>query len=159
MMGIFEELKNEVRRREPLEFERWKTYGFELDDTFVSMGPNLGDIIDSLCEEDEDDEDRIELGDVDMMELDEKMQACVIQAGEEGNEDIHRFVADCQEMGFEVEYYRGRNFYYGPAVRLDLQTVAQITNVQLKQDQMGMGYITYLKLGLKRDINTQGKFE
>jgi hypothetical protein len=51
LMGLFENIKREVKTKNPNEYERWKAYGFQLDDTFVSMGPNLGEIVEKLEEE------------------------------------------------------------------------------------------------------------
>lgn len=56
MMELFEEIRQEVEIKDPMEYQRWKAYGFELDDTFVSMGPNLGEIVESLDSDEPEDE-------------------------------------------------------------------------------------------------------
>lgn len=62
------------------------------------------------------------------------------------NENYQQFVEDMEEAGFEVEHYRGRYFYEGPAVRTaELQDVMGETAVKVQWDQMGRGYIVYPK--------------
>jgi hypothetical protein len=41
-MGMYEDLKRELRRRNPREFERWKAGGFLIDSDIISMYPTLG---------------------------------------------------------------------------------------------------------------------
>lgn len=52
-----------------------------------------------------------------------------------------KFTDDMDNGGYGVEDYRGRNFYEGPAVRIDdaseLQDVIRATDVQLQWDQLG----------------------
>ena len=38
---------------------------------------------------------------------------------EDTNNDCKQFVKDMLAVGLEVEHYRGRNFWQGPAVRVD----------------------------------------
>ena len=60
------------------------------------------------------------------------------------NDDCVQFVDDMEEAGFEVEHYRGRGFWEGPAVRVDrVQDAYSETKVACQSDQMGLGYIVY----------------
>lgn len=57
-----------------------------------------------------------------------------------------KFREECEEAGLEVEEYRGRNFYDGPAVRCDnIQEVIRATSVECQWDNMGKGWIVYPK--------------
>jgi hypothetical protein len=56
LLEIYEELKREVKHRDPHEFERWKAGGFLVDDNIMSMYPHLGQVVDKLDVEDEDEE-------------------------------------------------------------------------------------------------------
>jgi hypothetical protein len=42
MMELYETLKQEVRKRSPFLYERWKAGGFIVDSDVLSMYPNLG---------------------------------------------------------------------------------------------------------------------
>ena len=58
--------------------------------------------------------------------------------------DAVQFVKDMQNAGLEVEHYRGRFYWEGPAVRVDdLQDAMSETKVRLQWDSMGRGYIVY----------------
>lgn len=59
------------------------------------------------------------------------------------NPQCNQFVADMEDAGFEVEHYRGRNFWTGPAVRGEMQDVARATKVRIQTDSMGLGVICY----------------
>jgi hypothetical protein len=60
------------------------------------------------------------------------------------NKDCARFVQDMEKAGLEVEHYQGRNFWKGPAVRVDvIQDAFSHTKVRCQQDSMGMGAIVY----------------
>ena len=62
------------------------------------------------------------------------------------NKNYQKFVKDMEEAGLEVEHYKGRFFYEGPAVRCDsLQDVLSNTKVKCQWDNMGLGYIVYPK--------------
>ena len=156
MMELFDEIKAEVRRRDPNLFDHWKAYGFELDDTFVSMGPNLGDIVEQLDEEDEDEDDEEENLDwaaIDYDTLSEEMKKCCEQAIQEGKTNLLNFVAECQDMRLELRYYRGRNFFYGPAVAVDsITSVGLSKNITWQYDQLGKGFIVYPTNGLTSNI-------
>jgi hypothetical protein len=55
-----------------------------------------------------------------------------------------RFVKDMHKAGLEVEHYRGRYFWQGPAVRVDsIQDAMSETRVKVQWDQMGRGFIVY----------------
>lgn len=57
-----------------------------------------------------------------------------------------QFKEDCQEAGFNVREYRGRNFYQGPAVvcsRDDVQRVMKSTKVNTIYDNMGLDFVVY----------------
>ena len=62
------------------------------------------------------------------------------------NKDCVRFVKDMEKAGLKVEHYRGRNFWVGPAVRVDAQQdVLSETKVKCQWDNMGKGWIVYPK--------------
>ena len=60
-----------------------------------------------------------------------------------------KFTEDMEEADRDVEYYNGRNFYHGPAIRCDeseLQDVIRETEVKVQWDTMGKsGLIIYPK--------------
>lgn len=56
------------------------------------------------------------------------------------------FVAEVESKGFEVEHYRGRFFWEGPAVRCDISDYPRLvraTSMTLQHDSMGLGMIVY----------------
>ena len=54
------------------------------------------------------------------------------------------FREECEAAGLEVQDYRGRNFYDGPAVSCgDRQTVIRATTVDCQWDNLGKGWIVY----------------
>lgn len=58
--------------------------------------------------------------------------------------DHLRFIEDMYTAGLEVEHYRGRCFWNGPAVRVDeLQEALSNTKVPCRYDSMGLGFIVY----------------
>lgn len=60
------------------------------------------------------------------------------------NKDCLQFVEDMENASLEVDHYRGRNFWQGPAVRVDfLQDALSETKVKCQWDNMGLGYIVY----------------
>lgn len=60
--------------------------------------------------------------------------------------DCVQFVADMEAAGFDVEHYRGRNFWEGPAARApSLGEPLATTSVVCQWDDMGLGYIVYPK--------------
>jgi len=55
-----------------------------------------------------------------------------------------KFVKDMEAAGLEVEHYRGRFFWEGPAVRVDhIDECIQETKVKCQWDQLGLGSIVY----------------
>jgi hypothetical protein len=52
-----------------------------------------------------------------------------------------KFTADMEESNYSVEDYRGRNYYHGPAVRIDdgdeLQDVIRATDVRVRWEALG----------------------
>jgi hypothetical protein len=60
-----------------------------------------------------------------------------------------QFQDECEAAGMEVEHYRGRFFYDGPAVRTDedgwptLQDVIRATRVPLQWDNLAFDWIVY----------------
>jgi hypothetical protein len=60
MMALYEELKREVRRRDPHAYERWKAGGFLVDNEILSMYPALEEVVDRLNYDEDDDEEEEE---------------------------------------------------------------------------------------------------
>jgi hypothetical protein len=60
-----------------------------------------------------------------------------------------QFRRECEAAGIEVEHYRGRFFYEGPAVRTDedgwptLQDVIRASTVPLQWDNLALDWIVY----------------
>lgn len=54
-IGLLEELKREMKQREPHEYERWKAGGFAVDGGFVSPYPSLQQISEEMEAEAEDE--------------------------------------------------------------------------------------------------------
>ncbi len=60
-----------------------------------------------------------------------------------------RFRDDMERAGIQVQEYRGRFFYEGPAVVTDedgwptLQDVIRATEVPLQWDNMGLDFVVY----------------
>ena len=55
-----------------------------------------------------------------------------------------QFVRDMEDAGLEVEHYRGRFLWEGPAVRVDdIQDALSNTKVKCQWDSMGLGFIVY----------------
>jgi hypothetical protein len=60
--------------------------------------------------------------------------------------DAVQFVRDMEDAGLEVEHYRGRYYWEGPAVRVDeLQDALSATRVKCQWDNMGLGWVVYPK--------------
>lgn len=57
MMGLYEELKHDIRHADRGLYERWKAGGFLVDPDIVSMYPDMGKVVEILAEGEEDDED------------------------------------------------------------------------------------------------------
>lgn len=56
LMDLYNELKEEIRRKNPYEYERWKAGGFLVDSDPMSMYPHISQVVES-CLDEEDDED------------------------------------------------------------------------------------------------------
>lgn len=55
-----------------------------------------------------------------------------------------KFKREMEEAGLEVENYKGRFFWEGPAVRTDdLQEALAKTTVTCQWDNLGLGWIVY----------------
>ena len=66
------------------------------------------------------------------------------KAQKNGIPDICRFMRNMKKAGLKIEYYQGRNFWTGPAVRVDdIQDALSNTKVKCQWDNMGLGYIVY----------------
>jgi len=60
------------------------------------------------------------------------------------NPEHSQFVRDMEAAGLEVEHYRGRFGWEGPAVRVDdLQDALGATKVECQVEPTGRGYIVY----------------
>lgn len=57
LMDLYEELKREIRNANPLEYERWKAGGFLIDPDIMSMYPHMGDVVYSILEEKDKEEE------------------------------------------------------------------------------------------------------
>jgi hypothetical protein len=57
MMSLFDSIRNELRHKNHSIYEQWKAGGLQITDEFVSMYPNLYDIIKSLDDDEEDDDE------------------------------------------------------------------------------------------------------
>lgn len=60
LLVLFEDIKSEVKRRDPILYERWKAGGFLIDSNIISMYPNLEEVADQLGDVEEFDEDKSE---------------------------------------------------------------------------------------------------
>ncbi len=55
-----------------------------------------------------------------------------------------QFVEDMERAGLEVQHYRGRFYWEGPAVAVDdLQDALGATRVRCQWDHLGLGWIVY----------------
>ena len=67
------------------------------------------------------------------------------------NKIYEQFRKDMEKAGYEVNEYRGRNFYDGPAVStsrrddISLQDIMSATKVKIQYDNLGLDYIVYPK--------------
>jgi hypothetical protein len=60
--------------------------------------------------------------------------------------DHLRFIDDMEEAGLDMQDYRGRFFWRGPAVVVDdLQQALGATKVPCQWDNMGRGWVVYPK--------------
>lgn len=60
--------------------------------------------------------------------------------------ECNKFVKDMEKAGMDVQHYRGRWYWEGPAVSCrSIQDVMSNTKVPCQWDQLGLGYIVYPK--------------
>jgi len=67
------------------------------------------------------------------------------------------FKKEAEAAGFKVEHYNGRNFWKGPAVRVESKEEAlsliRATSVTLQWDNLGLGFIYYpATINTKKEI-------
>lgn len=55
-MELYDNIKNEIRRKNKHLYEQWKAGGFLVDDNIVSYYPNLSKVMESFEDDDETDE-------------------------------------------------------------------------------------------------------
>jgi hypothetical protein len=67
----------------------------------------------------------------------------------QGSPSIQRFMRDMKRAGIKMRYYRGRNFWHGPAVTVSsLQDALSNTKIPCQWDHMGLSYVVYPRAGL-----------
>lgn len=72
-----------------------------------------------------------------------------IAAGEQNKADILKFMQDMRKAGLSLMFYQGRNFYKGPAVRVNMiQDGLSLTKVKCNYDNLGKGYVVHPYQGL-----------
>ncbi len=55
-----------------------------------------------------------------------------------------QFIEDMEEAGLEVQHYKGRFYWEGPAAEVDdLQDAIGATKVRCQWDHLGLGWIVY----------------
>lgn len=57
MLGLFDEIKQEVKQRDRKLYEQWAAGGFNINSDIVSMYPNVEEVAETLGDEDHDEED------------------------------------------------------------------------------------------------------
>jgi len=57
MIELYNELKEEIRRKDKYLYEQWKAGGFIVDDDIMSMYPSLPKVIERLTNEEEEESD------------------------------------------------------------------------------------------------------
>lgn len=73
-----------------------------------------------------------------------KLKEMYREAKEKKKEDVCRFMRDMKRAEIKLSYYEGRNFWCGPAVKVDdIQAALSSTKIQCQWDRMGHGYIVY----------------
>lgn len=70
-MDLYNELKQEVRRKAPYLYERWKAGGFLVDADIMSMYPHLGRVVDELVGPEDDETENDEFDPEDDLTTDE----------------------------------------------------------------------------------------
>lgn len=56
-ISLYEELKENVRKADKNLYERWKAGGFLVDNDIMSMYPTLGEAVERLTDEEDEDDD------------------------------------------------------------------------------------------------------
>ena len=60
------------------------------------------------------------------------------------NEVFNKFVSDMESIGLDVQNYKGRFYYDGPAVIVgDIQEAIRATKLKLQWDNMAFDYVVY----------------
>jgi uncharacterized membrane protein len=54
MLDLYVEIKEEVQRKDPDLYERWKAGGFLVDSSIVSYYPDIDSVVESIKEEEEE---------------------------------------------------------------------------------------------------------
>ena len=54
---LYEQLKGEIRSRDPHLYDCWKAGGFIVDDNIVSMYPNISEVVERLSDREADEVD------------------------------------------------------------------------------------------------------
>ena len=76
----------------------------------------------------------------------EDWQSWIEEHNHEPDPEHERFANDMEEAGLEVQHYRGRFFWEGPAVVVDdLQDALGATEVRCQFDNLGKGWVVYPK--------------
>ena len=55
MMEFYNSLKQQIRKADPHLYERWKAGGFLVDHDIVSMYPDMGQVVETLVEVEEEE--------------------------------------------------------------------------------------------------------
>ena len=58
LLGLYQEVKQDIRRLDKMTFERWKVGGYLVDSDIISMYPNLEKISSDLDLEDPEDTEK-----------------------------------------------------------------------------------------------------
>jgi hypothetical protein len=76
-----------------------------------------------------------------------KLKEIYIKAGQQGKNEIRRFMRDMKRAGYKMQWYQGRFWWNGPAVEtgngVDLQDILGATKVKCQWDNMGLDLIVY----------------
>lgn len=105
-------------------------------------GQSVGHYSISADDEDEDEEESEDENEAPTSEPPESLGT--------KEEQYLTFTTDCENEGYKVREYRGRNFYVGPAVEVDtwddVFKVGRCTKLEIQSDNLGKGYIVYPKV-------------
>lgn len=103
-------------------------------ENMINLIQDLSDELESNEDEDDGEEDDYE---------------AVVDGHRYSNPKVVKFVKDMERAGYEMEHYKGRFYWEGPAVRTSgkrgpsLQDVMHATRVKLQYDNMGLDHIVY----------------